>query len=85
MVCGFQILLQKMSPALRGEVATLLCGKWVNSIPFFHQAPTEFLEEIAQVRCRADTPGLHFMFSLQNTISRGRVLHQLDNLRALQA
>jgi len=44
----YQILLQKMSPALRGEVATLLCGKWVNSIPFFHQAPTEFLEEIAQ-------------------------------------
>mmetsp|Transcript_24771 Transcript_24771/g.68993 ORF Transcript_24771/g.68993 Transcript_24771/m.68993 type:complete len:217 (-) Transcript_24771:624-1274(-) len=40
-------LLRLMSPALRGEVAMLKCGNWVASIPYFVDAPRDFIVEIA--------------------------------------
>mmetsp|Transcript_27390 Transcript_27390/g.89649 ORF Transcript_27390/g.89649 Transcript_27390/m.89649 type:complete len:686 (+) Transcript_27390:150-2207(+) len=43
----WHMLLNLMSPALRGEVAMQQCGTWIGNVPFFRGAPQDFVTEIA--------------------------------------
>jgi len=43
----YRQILSQLSPAIRGDVARAHCGKWLNLIPFFHEAPIQFIQGIA--------------------------------------
>ena len=43
----WHVILERMSPSLRGEVAMQQCGKWIHNVPFFRGAPNLFVVDIA--------------------------------------
>ena len=43
----WHVMLEKMSPSLRGEVAMRQCGRWINNVLFFKGAPDLFVVDIA--------------------------------------
>ena len=43
----WRVMLEIMSPRLRGEVAMMQCGPWINNVPFFRGAPETFIVDVA--------------------------------------
>ena len=43
----WRLMLELMSPDLRGEVAMMQCGPWINNVPFFRGAPDNFIVDVA--------------------------------------
>ena len=50
----WRIMLELMSPDLRGEVAMMQCGPWINNVPFFRGAPDNFIVDVA-LKLRSET------------------------------
>ena len=71
-------LMRLMSPALRGEVAMLKCGKWVKSIPYFTHAPAEFIVDVSMRLVTKTFPQSEQIICLN--VSRSALLESYVNL-----